>query len=110
MLNQKQKEFYRENGYLLVKGLLPASEAKKYRDECHALAERLAKHKDMDATWESARESLALKEKTVILHCHNVQFYAAAFSKLIVDEAFVDAAADLIESPNVQLHHTKMFI
>ena len=45
-----------------------------------------------------------------MLHCHDVQFYSAAFSRLIVDERLTGAAADIIGSPNVQLHHTKMFI
>jgi len=39
-----------------------------------------------------------------------VQFYAAAFSRLIVDPRFTDIASALIGSPDVQLHHTKMFI
>ena len=46
----------------------------------------------------------------MLLGCHNVQFYAAAFSRLIVDERLTGIAAALIEAPNVQLHHTKMFI
>lgn len=46
----------------------------------------------------------------MLLGCHNVQFYAAAFSQLIVDERLTGIAAGLIDSPNVQLHHTKMFI
>jgi ectoine hydroxylase-related dioxygenase (phytanoyl-CoA dioxygenase family) len=49
-------------------------------------------------------------EKTVLLHCHDVQFHSAAFSRLIVDERLTSIAADLIGSPNVQLHHNKMFI
>ncbi|MBM3264771.1 MAG: phytanoyl-CoA dioxygenase family protein, partial [candidate division Zixibacteria bacterium] len=44
-----------------------------------------------------------------LLHCHNVQFHSAAFSRLIVDPRFTDRAADII-GPNIQLHHTKMFI
>ena len=48
--------------------------------------------------------------KTSLLHCHDVQFYAASFSRLIVDERLTGAAADIMGTPNVQLHHTKMFI
>ncbi|MCS7220716.1 MAG: phytanoyl-CoA dioxygenase family protein [Anaerolineae bacterium] len=110
MLTQEQLAFYRENGYLLVKGLLTREEAEMYRRECHALAERLSAHANMDATWGSARKAVKEAEKTVVLHCHNVQFYSAAFSRLIVDERLTSIAADIIGSPNVQLHHTKMFI
>jgi ectoine hydroxylase-related dioxygenase (phytanoyl-CoA dioxygenase family) len=109
MLTSEQIGFYRENGYLLVKGLLSKDEAAVLRAECHALAERLSSQRSIDATWGSAREA-AMGAETQILHCHNVQFYSAAFTRLICDERLTGAAADLIESPNVQLHHTKMFI
>lgn len=110
MLSQKQRAFYEENGYLLEEGLLSREEAAALRQECHALSERLSAHKDIDATWGSAREGVMEAQKTVLLHCHDVQFQAAAFSRLIVDERFTGIAAELIGSPNVQLHHTKMFI
>lgn len=111
MLSTEQITFYRENGYLLVRGLLGADEAAELRRECHKLAERLTRsNRDIDATWKSARTEMQQNEKTTILHCHDVQFYSAAFSRLIVDERFTGAAADLIGTPNVQLHHTKMFI
>ena len=93
-----------------MKGLLTKQEAADYRAECHALAERLSARHSIDATWGSAREAIEGAEKTVVLHCHDVQFRCATFSRLIVDQRFTEAAADIIGSPNVQLHHTKMFI
>ena len=39
-LTPQQQEFYRENGYLVVEGVLSREEALAYRDEMHALAER----------------------------------------------------------------------
>ncbi len=110
MLSQEQREFYRENGYVLVKGLLRPEEAAAYRAETHALAARLSAHKNMDATWGSAREAVPGAKDTKIMHCHNVQFFSAAFSKLLVDDRMTAVASDIIGSPNVQLHHTKMFI
>ncbi|HEY8456119.1 MAG TPA: phytanoyl-CoA dioxygenase family protein [Actinopolymorphaceae bacterium] len=98
---------YEESGYVLVKGLLSKSEAAEYREECHALVERL--NRDVDPTWGSARE-LTMGQQTMLRHCHDVQFYSAAFSKLIIDPRFTDIAAALMKTPNVQLHHTKMFV
>ena len=80
------------------------------RKECHDLATRLAAERNIDATWGSAREVNAQAKTTAVLHCHDVQFYSAAFSRLIVDERLTGAAAAIIGSPNVQLHHSKMFI
>jgi phytanoyl-CoA hydroxylase len=110
MLTPDQMDFYKENGYLLVEGVFTKEEAAAYRADCHDLAERLSSHKNMDATWASARQAVAGAEQTVILHCHNVQFYSASFSRLMTDPRLTDAAADIIGSPNVQLHHNKMFI
>lgn len=109
MLTAEQMAFYRENGYILVKGLLSAEEASLYRHECHELIERLQQIRSVEATWGSARK-LAGAEQTSLQHCHDVQFYSAAFARLITDPRLTDPASQIIGSPNVQLHHTKMFI
>jgi ectoine hydroxylase-related dioxygenase (phytanoyl-CoA dioxygenase family) len=110
MLTREQLDFYHENGYLLVEGLLTKEEAAALRQECHALSERLNAQSNTDATWGAAREAVAEAKDTKIYHCHNVQFYSAAFSRLLVHEGLTAAASQIIGSPNVQLHHTKMFI
>lgn len=112
MLTQDQIAFYRENGYLLVKGLFSAEEAREYHSEAHALAERLTNQgMNIDATWASAGTDAGVGVGTTrILSCHDVQFHSAAFSRLIVDDRLTAAAADVMGTENVQLHHTKMFI
>ncbi|GCE04077.1 phytanoyl-CoA dioxygenase family protein [Dictyobacter aurantiacus] len=108
MLTAEQLAFYRENGYILVKGVLSKEEAAAYRLECHNLVDRLSRDHDIDATWGSARTNATMA--TRILHCHDVQFQSAAFTRLLVDERITGIAADIIGSPNVQLHHNKMFV
>jgi phytanoyl-CoA hydroxylase len=111
LLSEEQKIFYEKNGYILIEGLIPVEEAAMLRAECHRLVERLnQRHQNIDATWGSARETISEAKNSRLLHCHNVQFESAAFARLIVDERFTDVAAELIGSPNVQLHHNKMFI
>ncbi|HEX3812418.1 MAG TPA: phytanoyl-CoA dioxygenase family protein [Mycobacteriales bacterium] len=109
MLDDTQLESYRENGFILVKGLLSKEEAKAYRAESHTLIERLGRTDADDPTWGSARE-LGGAGKTSLQHCHDVQFQSAAFTRLIVDDRVTGVIADIIGSPNVQLHHTKMFV
>jgi phytanoyl-CoA hydroxylase len=104
-LSNDQRDFYQKNGYLHIKGLLSRSEAESYRRELHELAERLG---ERDATWSSIRAADAGKRMR-LMHCHDVQFHSAAFSRLIVDPRFTRIAQAII-GPNVQLHHTKMFI
>ncbi|RVX40330.1 ectoine hydroxylase-related dioxygenase (phytanoyl-CoA dioxygenase family) [Nonomuraea polychroma] len=96
---------YRDNGYVLVKGLLSREEARAYREECHAVLARLRR---TDPTWGSARELAG--RPTELRHCHDAQFYSAAFARLMVDPRFTDVAAALMGSENVQLHHTKIFV
>jgi len=108
VLTQDQIDFYKTNGYLLVPGLLSTEEAASYRAEAHALADRLSQIRNIDATWGSAKD-VAMGAMTKLQHCHDVQFQSAAFARLLVDERLAGAAADII-GPNVQLHHTKMFI
>jgi ectoine hydroxylase-related dioxygenase (phytanoyl-CoA dioxygenase family) len=110
MLTHEQLNFYRENGYILVSGLLSTAEAAALRAECHALADRLAQRENIDATWGAARAGVAEAQATKILHCHNVQFHSALFTRLICDERITSVAADIMGTPNVQLHHNKMFI
>ena len=106
-LTDDQVASYAEDGYLLLKGVFRA-EAAELRREAHALMERLTRDQEIDATWASARENGGAT-KTKLLHCHNVQFQCGRFTRLLSDPRLVDPVADLI-GPNVQLHHTKMFI
>ncbi len=107
-LTADQKAFYAENGYILVKGVFPKEEAAEFRKEAHALADRLQKFKPIDATWASVRKDEPAK-KTIIYHCHDVQFQSAIFTRMLYDQRLTTIMADLI-GPNVQLHHSKMFI
>lgn len=109
MLSADQVGFYQENGYILVRGLLSRGEAADYRRECHELIARLQRIRSVDATWGAARQLSAAAADTQVLHCHDVQFQSAAFTRLIVDDRLTAAAASII-GPNVQLHHTKVFI
>lgn len=103
-LTAEQKHFYHENGYVLCRGMLPPDEARALRQEAHDLANRLAKIRNINATWATVQHT-----HTIVQHCHDVQFYSAMFARLIVDPRFTAAAVGII-GPNVQLHHTKMFI
>ncbi len=111
MLTDEQLDFYRENGYVLVKGLFGKDEMARHRKALHDLAHRLyvETNKGSDATWGAARDYVEGGKTSSLQHCHDVQFYDAGMARLIVDERLAGVAAQII-GPNVQLHHTKMFI
>ena len=91
---------YHEQGFVHIPGLLSLDEAAAFRAEVHAIADRQGSN---DATWDSVRGD------TSITHCHDVQFRSAAFTRLLIDKRLTGIARSII-GPNVQLHHTKMFI
>jgi ectoine hydroxylase-related dioxygenase (phytanoyl-CoA dioxygenase family) len=97
---------YAEHGYVLAKGLLSKEEAAAYRETSHRLLARL--DRDDDPTWGAARE--LTDRRTRLRHLHDAQFYDAAFSRLLVDPRFTEVAAAVLGVPNVQLHHTKLFV
>jgi ectoine hydroxylase-related dioxygenase (phytanoyl-CoA dioxygenase family) len=102
-LTPDQQDFYRENGYLHAKGLLSREEALALRAESHALA---ARRGESNGAWSSVR---AADQALQLTHCHDAQFYSAAFTRLLLDPRLTGFAQGLI-GPNVELHHTKMFI
>ncbi|WP_114854285.1 phytanoyl-CoA dioxygenase family protein [Brachybacterium sp. YJGR34] len=99
---------YNEQGYVLVKGLLTKEEAAEFRARSHDLIARLDRGED-DPTWASAAEA-AMGQATSLQDLHDAQFYDAAFTRLLTDPRFTDVAAAVLGTPNVQLHHTKMFV
>lgn len=108
MLNEAQKTQYREQGYVLVSGLFREEEL----DEMEAafdeiVARRLANRAQLDATWQG--EWKKEMGETQILHTHDLQAYHARWSRVLLHEALTDAFADCLGTPNVQLHHTKLF-
>ncbi len=100
-------EQYAVQGFVLVKGLLSKEEAADYREETHRLLTAL--NREDDPTWGSAAE-VAMGAPTSLKHLHDAQFYSAAYSRLMVDRRFTDVVAAVLGTPNVQLHHTKLFI
>lgn len=100
-LTQGQRDFYFTNGFIHIEAMVSAAECALLRREIHALAERLG---HPDATWASVKNAV-----TKITHCHDVQFEIAAITRLLTDPNFTGVAQAIL-GPNVQLHHTKMFI
>ena len=98
---------YAEQGYVLVPSLLTRDEAEAYRRYTHQLLARLGPRDD--PTWGSA-SAVAGGRSTSLHDLHDAQFYDAAYTRLLVDPRFTSVAAAVLGTPNVQLHHTKVFV
>jgi phytanoyl-CoA hydroxylase len=99
-LTREQRADYEAQGFVLLRGLLTPEEAAFYRAEVHALD---ARQGETNATWAS------VAGETKLAHSHDVHFKSAAFTRLLTDPRLTETAQAII-GPNVQLHHTKMFI
>ena len=108
LLTGEQIANFQRDGFLLVKGLFTREQAACYRQAGHELMARIYAAGQTDASWGSG-QSLATKP-TALQHCHDVQFYDATFARLLVDERLTEAASQVMGTPNVQLHHCKMFV
>jgi len=108
-------EFFRDNGYVLARGVLAPDEVATLQRETDALFERAnVAGRKVESTWRGQwREAAgvggatATAAATRVDSIHNLQNHSAAFTRLLVDPRLVERAAELI-GPNVQLHHTKL--
>ena len=112
MLSMDEVERYREQGYLLVSGLFGPEELDRLEASFDELvARRQAAGAALDATWGGERwRAREGAERTVVLHTHDLQAYCAEWTRALVQERWTGAMSDLLGSPNVQLHHTKLFV
>ena len=109
-LTPEEKSFYDDSGYLLAKAVFTRAEAALFREEAHHIAQRLQANQTagvVNQGWDSGAKVTELPRQ--LLHCHNVQFHSAVLARILTDLRLTDRAADII-GPNIQLHHTKMFI
>jgi phytanoyl-CoA hydroxylase len=96
------KEFYDENGYLLVPGLFSADEVEEMKD---ALARILAAEAgDTNHSWSAVSD-----RRLVLKGHHDLQYHDAVFTRMVAHPRLVAVLIELI-GPNVQLHHTKMLV
>lgn len=102
------REAYQRDGCVLVKGLIEPDEARYMRQELHDVLQRVSAGRFR--AWKSASSVAGAEGKQELQGLHDLQFYCAAFSRMMVDPRFTSVAAAVLGTDNVQLHHTKAFI
>ncbi|KAJ9589695.1 hypothetical protein L9F63_017101 [Diploptera punctata] len=107
MLTKEQVQFYRDNGFIKLSGIFTDEEVKEISDAYDELFAR-KRGQELQAAWEGDEMKKAAKqEPVVVLSIHNLQFHSAEFTRLITNKNLLDAMEDLMETPNILLHHTK---
>jgi len=112
MLSNEVVERYREDGYLLVQGIFEPEELDRLEASFDQLVTRRQESgAHLDATWGGARwRAREQADRTVVLHTHDLQAYCAEWTRAMVHDRFTEVMSDLLGTPNVQLHHTKLFL
>ncbi|CAL8125177.1 unnamed protein product [Orchesella dallaii] len=110
-LTADQKEFYKKNGYILLDNIFTNDEIDEM---CHTFDKvfdlKKVQNANMEATWEGSwknNDDNHTSSKKSVLSIHNLQCHSASFTKVLVNKNLVDAVADIVDSPNVLLHHSK---
>ncbi|GLH13258.1 Phytanoyl-CoA dioxygenase, peroxisomal [Gryllus bimaculatus] len=108
MLTKEQKQFYKDNGFIKLENIFTKEEMDALSDEYNELFTRKQTESDMEASWKGNDMKEAAKETpVVVLSIHNLQFHSAIFSRVLQHEKILDALEDIMETPNILLHHTK---
>ncbi len=108
MLTAKDAEFYRENGYVTVPGIIPPEMVEDLRGAADAAIARMNAHKvETNKLWGGEWLSKDERGAQVVDAIHDPHFHDAAFFRLVAHRPFIDALVALL-GPNVQLHHSKL--
>jgi ectoine hydroxylase-related dioxygenase (phytanoyl-CoA dioxygenase family) len=110
MIKPEDAQFYKENGYLLVRGVFSPEEVAEMRGAVDRIIDRAAKSKyDRNAAWQGDYLPPEQLKKLVLKGFHDVHYHDASFTRAAVHPNMAAILSQLI-GPNVQLHHSKMLV
>lgn len=110
MISTQDVEFYKQNGYLLVKGVFGPDEVNEMRKAVDGIVERAARaKKDVNHQWQGDFLPPEELKKLVLKGFHDVHYHDAVFMNAVIHLNMVSVLTKLI-GPNVQLHHSKMLV
>ncbi|WP_337103356.1 phytanoyl-CoA dioxygenase family protein [Paenibacillus sp. YIM B09110] len=110
MITSQDVQFYKENGYLLVKGVFSQPEVLEMRESVECIIQRAARAKaDANHAWQGDFLPPDQLKKLVLKGFHDVHYHDAAFTRAATHPNMVSVLNGII-GPNVQLHHSKMLV
>ncbi|CAB3219829.1 unnamed protein product [Arctia plantaginis] len=106
-LTTEQKEFYKKNGYVVVKNVLSEEELNEISKEYDELFARKNQEK-MESSWAgSDANDRKTDSNYTVKGIHNLQYHHAVFASFLYNKKLLDALEDIMETNNIVLHHTK---
>jgi ectoine hydroxylase-related dioxygenase (phytanoyl-CoA dioxygenase family) len=110
MITSEDVDFYKKNGYLLVKAVFNETEVEEMRGAVERIISRAAMAKaDNNSQWQGDFLPPEELKKLVLKGFHDVHYHDASFTRAIIHPNMTAVLSQIIGS-NVQLHHTKMLV
>ncbi|WP_127579853.1 phytanoyl-CoA dioxygenase family protein [Paenibacillus koleovorans] len=110
MIKPQDVKFYKENGYLLVRGVFNEDEVAAMRTSVDRIIQRAAAAKqDANHAWQGDYLPPEELKKLVLKGFHDVHYHDAVFLQALSHLNMTAVLSQLI-GPNVQLHHSKMLV
>ncbi|XP_052744095.1 probable alpha-ketoglutarate-dependent hypophosphite dioxygenase isoform X2 [Bicyclus anynana] len=98
-LTREQIQFYKDNGYIHLKGLIRGKELQRVSEEYDSLFKRKNSEKT-ESSWVGSDDTFRESDSPYTMH-------HAVFGQLLYNEALLDALQDVMGTENIMLHHTK---
>ncbi|GGI44409.1 protein involved in biosynthesis of mitomycin antibiotics/polyketide fumonisin [Paenibacillus marchantiophytorum] len=110
MITPKDVQFYKDNGYLLVKGVFNQQEVEEMRKAVEGIILRAVQSKaDYNSAWQGDFLPPQELKKLVLKGFHDVHYHDASFMRAVIHPNMTAVLTQII-GPNVQLHHSKMLV
>jgi len=106
LLRPEQREFYETNGFLRVENVFSPAEIARLSEELEYIMQVwAAPGRGWEGPWRQKYLTAEQEQKSQLTAIHELQSYAAAWARAIVNPRLADAVADLI-GPGVEFHHS----
>jgi ectoine hydroxylase-related dioxygenase (phytanoyl-CoA dioxygenase family) len=103
-------QFFQENGYYHARAVFsPAEVGELARDFDRIVRQLSGSGEEVETRWQGAAMDKIAPPDSVVIHTHNVQIYSAAWLRAFLHPRFLEVAQAILGSPDVVLHHSKLF-
>jgi phytanoyl-CoA hydroxylase len=107
-LSQDEVHFYRDHGYLRLKGVFSREEIRELSDELDYVIENFAtRGKGWSGPWRQQLMSATEEQQSVLVALHEIEMFAASWMRAILKERLVKSLADIL-GQSVEFHHATL--
>ena len=103
------KEFYDENGYLVMPGVFSADEIAELETDFDRIVHQISSTgENVNARWSGPEVDRIGAAEMFVAHTHNVQQFSAAWHRALLHPTFLAITRQIL-GEDIMLHHSKLF-